>query len=642
VIVATAGHVDHGKTSLIRQLTGVETDRLAEEQRRGLSISLGYAYLPLAGGIPLGFIDVPGHQRFINNMISGISGIDAGLLVVAADDGPMPQTLEHLDVLELLGIKQLIVAISKIDRVSAERVYEVQQDVEALLTARPWSSADILPVSSLNGSGIGELKNRLIKRATEVIPRQATGYFRLSIDRVFTVRGAGVVVTGTAASGGIHTGETIELIPQGLKLRIRGIRVHDQEADTAMAGQRCALNLSGKLETATINRGDWLVQPGTAPAGNRLDVAFSLLDSAPFALKHLSPVKMYIGAKRIAGRIALIQKEHAENRLQPGASCFAQLILDSRVACFHGERYLLRDHAENCILGGGSILDPDGPSDRKPSHADRNAVLTAMTEDSPRTALAKLVAHQKLVNLDRFRQAWNFRDDENIDLSIPDTLPFSAESGNWLADLAHWNKVEVEMKAHLKEWHKQQPQRPGLQISELELAMNDNTESPLFESVLTSLLHSGDIELTEGHLKLAEFQPEKNAKATAAWNKYQFQLQQCGRNIPLLSQVAERSGIPQGVLEKTAKAAEKTGKLHSLSSQRYALPKQLYTLAEELIDFANRGEELTVASLRSHFGVGRNLTVEILEYFDRIGFTRRQGNRRVVLNPKLPAELLDE
>lgn len=221
MIIATAGHVDHGKTSLVRQLTGVDTDRLEEEKRRGLSISLGYAYLPQAAGTPLGFIDVPGHQRFINNMIAGISGIDIGLLVIAADDGPMPQTHEHMDVLQLLGVKRLIVAISKIDRVEHEQIERVTSQVEGLFPARPWSRVPIFPVSNTDGTGVDQLKSYLLEQADETSERSRAGHFRLSIDRVFVAKGAGVIVTGTASAGTVNVGETLKLLPQNVELRVR-------------------------------------------------------------------------------------------------------------------------------------------------------------------------------------------------------------------------------------------------------------------------------------------------------------------------------------------------------------------------------------------------------------------------------------
>ena len=288
MIIATAGHVDHGKTSLVRQLTGVETDRLAEEQRRGLSINLGYAYLPRPQGTPLGFIDVPGHQRFINTMISGISGIDMGMLVVAADDGPMPQTHEHLDVLQLLGIEQLTVVISKIDRVSPQRLQEVEVQLRGILAARPWSNVDIFPVSNLEGDGVAALQSHLLSCAEQTTARSSTGYFRLSIDRAFTARGAGLVVTGTASSGSVRVGDSLTLLPKGTELRVRSIRAHDEPVESACAGQRVALNISGKLRSS-VHRA-WRLAGGPKERPHRESTGCLFLPVARRAFRHQTPV----------------------------------------------------------------------------------------------------------------------------------------------------------------------------------------------------------------------------------------------------------------------------------------------------------------------------------------------------------------
>jgi len=638
VIIATAGHVDHGKTSLVRQLTGVETDRLAEEQRRGLTISLGYAYLPQATGTPLGFIDVPGHQRFINNMISGISGIDTGLLVIAADDGPMPQTHEHLDVLQLLGVERLVVAISKIDRVTPEQLEAVENRVEALLATRPWSDTAVFPVSNSDGGGIERLKSHLIQQAGEISPRSRSGHFRVAIDRAFVARGAGLIVTGTASAGTVNTGDTLRLLPQNLELRVRGIRVHDEAAEHAMAGQRCALNMVGKIEAAAISRGDWLVGPGAAPAGCRLDVAFSLLQSAPFALKHLSPVKMYIGASRVAGRLALLDTRHAGNRLLPGANCLAQLILDADVACFHGERFLLRDHAENVILGGGTILDPHAPRSGK-SRPGRLAWLRAMQSDSPAAALSELMAQGQLVDLDRFRQAWNLRDDEALAAADTDTKLFSAEGGNWAVSQQRWAAADSLLMAHVDQWHQEKPQLQGIKATEVKPALLPHCESPLLMAALTARLQSGDLVLREGRINRAGFQAVVSGEATRHWQQLQHFLQGCGNQIPLLSEISAQTGMAVPVLDQVAVEAARRGELHSLTARRYALPAQLQKLACDVLSVDESGKPITVVAVKSRFGTGRNLTVEILEFFDRIHFTRRQGNTRVILDPELPAKL---
>ncbi|MEM8661951.1 MAG: selenocysteine-specific translation elongation factor, partial [Pseudomonadota bacterium] len=283
MIIATAGHVDHGKTALIKQLTGVDTDRLEEEQRRGLSINLGYAYLPTPNGTPLGFIDVPGHRRFINTMIAGISGIDMGMLLVAADDGVMPQTVEHLNVLELLGVPHLTVVISKCDRVDATRVSTLRADVRRWLTERGWNNVQLFATSVITGEGTEQLKAHLLKESQHLQERADASYFRLAIDRAFKLKGAGQIVTGTASAGSISLDDTVIHLPSGTALRVRDLRVHDESAQTAHSGSRVALNLAGKIEASLLSRGDWLVEPKLAHTSSCTGVEFTLLDSAPFS-----------------------------------------------------------------------------------------------------------------------------------------------------------------------------------------------------------------------------------------------------------------------------------------------------------------------------------------------------------------------
>jgi selenocysteine-specific elongation factor len=638
VIIATAGHVDHGKTSLVRQLTGVETDRLAEEQRRGLSINLGYAYLSRPQGMPLGFIDVPGHQRFINTMISGISGIDMGMLVVAADDGPMPQTHEHMDVLQLLGVEQLVLVISKIDRVSAERLQEVKAKLRGILAARPWSNVDIFPVSNAVGDGVADLKSHLLECAEQTATRASTGYFRLSIDRAFTAKGAGLVVTGTASSGVVSIGESLTLLPRNIEVRIRGIRAHGEPAERAMAGQRCALNIAGKLEAATIDRGDWLTDPKAARAGNRLDVSFSLLESAPFAIKHLAPVKMYVGAKRIAGRLALIGDGQGANRLYPGASCLAQLILDGDVACVHGERFLLRDHAENVILGGGTILDPDGPRSGK-SRPERITWLKALREYSPAAKLTSLIAQDQLVNMDHFRQTCNLREDEPIEPSPTDMRLFTSEGSQWAVNTRCWARADKLLAGHLEQWHRENPKLPGIKVTALKPAMSKSCESPLAMAVLTARLQNGSFVLDNGCIHQSNFQPAVSADELVHWQKLRQYLQRSGDNIPLLPEISAQTGITPPDLQKVAKNAMKNGELCGITDMRYALPEQLMRFAREVLSCESSGEPITVIALKTRFGTGRRLTIEILEYFDQVRFTRRLGDMRVILDPDLPLRL---
>lgn len=638
MIIATAGHVDHGKTSLIKQLTGVETDRLEEEKLRGLSINLGYAYLPMQNDTPLGFIDVPGHQRFLNTMISGISGIDLGLLVVAADDGPMPQTTEHLDVLQLLGITQLIVVISKIDRVPAERLVEVELLVEQQLAGRFKKDSKIFRVSNINGSGIEALKNHLLELSNKAAERGRQGYFRLSIDRSFALKGTGLVVTGTASAGTIAVGDSLKLLPQDIEVRVRGIRVHDQDAMEAAAGQRCAINLAGKIEKSTVSRGDWLVAPNAAMASRRIDVEFQLLKNAPFSLKHLSPIKMHIGAKRVAGRIAFLDKNGDGNRLKPGESTLAQLILDDSVASFVNERFLLRDHAENIILGGGTVLDPQAPAVKK-SRPERIAYITSMQANTPEQALANAIEKGLLINLNAFRRAWNMREDEVLHVSADIGHEFKIDNDSWIANQSQWLEARMKLSNRLDSWHRENPQDSGIKASTLKSELCKTLPTPMVMAVIATGLREGKLSLKDGLISAAQFKATVSTEKQNQWNTLQELLVNGGNNIPLLSELSANMSIETKALDRMMADAVKRGHLHKVSARRYALPAQLLNLAREVSALADTGEPITVITLKSRFGTGRNITVEILEYFDQIRFTARQGNNRVIIDPELPARL---
>ena len=338
MIVATAGHVDHGKSALIKRLTGVDTDRLEEEKRRGLSIILGYAYHRLPDAPPIGFIDVPGHHRFLNTMIAGVNGIDLAMLVVAADDGLMPQTVEHLNVLRLLGVEDFLLVVSKIDRVEEGRVAEVEARLRDLLSAHGLAQCPLYRVSNYTGDGIAGLLRFLEQRARTQQPRQCHGLFRLSIDRSFHLKGTGLVVTGTVLAGRVSSGESLRLLPQDKNLRVRGIHVQDEPAQTAQAGQRCALNLTGEVEKSDLQRGDWLVSPAAGPVTRRLDAEVEVLSEAGISLRHLAPLRMHIGARRVAGKLYLLGSSAGRSglggetgHLHAGESALVQLILDQPI-----------------------------------------------------------------------------------------------------------------------------------------------------------------------------------------------------------------------------------------------------------------------------------------------------------------------
>ena len=357
MIVATAGHVDHGKTALIRALTGVETDRLPEEKERGLTIDLGFAYLPLADGDVLGFVDVPGHEKFLRNMVAGVAGIDIALLVVAADDGVMPQTEEHLAVLDLLGVREGLVALTKTDIVDDARAEQVTADVEGLLADTTLAGSQIFPVAAPAGAGVDRLKDHLLGLVAAKAERAAVGNFRLAVDRSFVIRGAGTVVTGTAHAGHATVGERLLVAPAMREVRLRGVHAQDRPSDKARAGWRCALNLAG-VERSDVVRGDWIVAADAPAPSRRLDVRLHVLASEERPLKHWTPAHIHHGAAHLTGRIAVI----GAGSLAPGTSGLAQLVLETPVVAAAGDRLVLRDQSAQRTIGGGQVIDPFGPS----------------------------------------------------------------------------------------------------------------------------------------------------------------------------------------------------------------------------------------------------------------------------------------
>ncbi|MBH1997102.1 MAG: selenocysteine-specific translation elongation factor, partial [Burkholderiales bacterium] len=392
MIVGTAGHIDHGKTTLTRALTGVHTDRLKEEQARGISIELGYAYLPLADGTVLGVIDVPGHEKFIRTMASGVTGIDFALLVVAADDGIMPQTHEHLAILQLLGVTRGAVALTKIDRADGARVAQVELEIEALLAGTPLAGSPIFPTAASrdNDPGVAALLAHLTQVARSLPQRDERRLFRLGVDRVFTLSGQGTIVTGTALAGRVQVGDMLQLAPGGAQARVRSIHAQNRAAGTGMAGQRLALNLAG-IERERIERGNWIVAPELAQCSERLDVELTLLPDAGVQLKAWSPLHVHLGAAHQLARAVMLDGE----TLSPGQTGRVQLVFETPMHGVPGDRFVVRNAQATQTVGGGMVLDPFGPARKRRSPA-RLAWLAALAAFVAQGDIAALLAQSPL------------------------------------------------------------------------------------------------------------------------------------------------------------------------------------------------------------------------------------------------------
>jgi selenocysteine-specific elongation factor len=633
LIVATAGHVDHGKTSLVKNLTGVETDRLEEERRRGLSIIPGYAYWRPDSETAVGFIDVPGHRRFINNMISGISSIDLGMLIVAADDGPMPQTREHLQVMNLLGVKNYLLVVSKCDRVDGQRLEQVCRETVALLP----ENTPVYRVSNTTGAGIDELRTELERLARLWTARATNGHFRMSVDRAFNMQGRGLVLTGTAASGSISVGETVVLQPQRTVLRVRGIHTLDAPARLGKAGERCALNVSGAVHKDDIQRGDWVASEACIDTTSRFDARIRLLADAAFPLKHLSEVKLHIGAKHLKARLMLLYREGSSaSRIHPGETALAQLVTDRPVLCCHGDRFLLRDHGETATLGGGIVLDPMGLKVRK-SSATRVAFLAAMEYEDVEDAIRAALSDENCrLDYQAFLKSWNLQALDKPGDGLAGIARISSPAGEvWLAQ-SQWSNLKRRISSALSARHRKDAAEPGVAPAQLMRAALPACEQRLFQPAVAELILSGEVVLANGLLAATGHQATLSEQDDGDWLAILRCLRKYGRHIPGLAQLERDCGIGKAALHAALNRAQRDRWVIRINAKRYAETSLLKEFAQAALELTRDKPTLTVIEFRDHLSCGRNVVIDVLEYFDAIGFSRRVGDARVILNRELP------
>ena len=533
MIVALAGHVDHGKTALVRALTGIDPDRLPDEKARGMTIDLGFAHTVLPDGQTVGFVDVPGHERFLTNMLAGVLSIDSVLLVVAADDGPMPQTHEHLAVLALTGITDIAVAITKIDRVDAARVADVSAAVREILGRAGYADPVVMPVSAIAGTGMDSLRFWIGTKAANWQRRSAAGGFRLAIDRGFLVPGTGLVVTGTVASGSVSVGDRLLLSPAHLAARVRGIEMHHTSATVASAGDRCALAITGaRVEKTTVRRGDWLVAPSLHAPTTRLDVSVRLVEGR--ALKHASPVHVHIGSASIRARV-----------LTSGDG-FAHLTLQRETAALFGDRVVLRDDATGRVVAGGRVIDPFPPARRVPRE-QRAATLAAMASADP---LGELLRTEGWVDLSRFGLARNLDSTDGLTGGIRIGRPahpilISSETNESLGQA---------LLRTLDDWHAKHPDLPGPGKAALLSSLRAWPEE-IAEAVLLDRLSRRDILQRDAVYHLPGHQARLAPADAAAWKRIEPALTAEPLRPPRVREIAELLAIAPDQTEAFAGSA---------------------------------------------------------------------------------------
>jgi selenocysteine-specific elongation factor len=634
MIVGTAGHIDHGKTSLVRALTGVDTDRLKEEKERGISIDLGFAYLPADDGTIVGFVDVPGHERFVRNMLAGATGIDFVLLVVAADDGVMPQTREHLAIVDLLGVTRGLVAVTKIDLVSSERRVGVEREIRGALRGTGLAGADVVAASSVTGEGIAELRAALVAAARAAGARSVRGRFRLAVDRCFSLPGPGTIVTGPVMSGAVAVGDAVVVSPVGLHARVRSIHSQNRPAERGATGERCALNLVGDGVTRhAISRGAVVLDPLLHAPTERIDATLRLLASERKPLSHWTPVRLHHAAADVAARIAVLE----DGPIEPGATGRAQLVLGQPIAAAVGDRFIVRDTTGARTVGGGRFIDLRPPQRRRRTRA-RLAQLEALAREDAREALeAALDRWPFFVDVAAFARDRALGEQETR--ALLDSLPHTRlAAGDAIVAVSQstWRRLGAASRAALEAAHRAHPELPGLAPVQLAAAVEPRLPARVLAAAVRALVESGALLSEGGAVRLPEHRFSLDEGDRRAWLRIVPLLSDGERfRPPRASEIAAELRLPVAEVRRVLKALARQRIVIEVALDRFFRRETVDELAGVAVAVAREQKDgrFAVWQFRDKLDNGRKVAIEILEYFDGRGWTLREGDLRR-LNPR--------
>jgi selenocysteine-specific elongation factor len=635
MIIGTAGHIDHGKTALIKAITGVDADRLKEEKARGITIELGFAYWPQDDGSVLGFVDVPGHERFVHTMLAGAGGIDLVLLVIAADDGIMPQTREHLEIISLLGLTRGIVALTKVDAAAPARVVQVEGEIAAWLAGTPLADAPILPVSARTGEGMPALITALQAEAARNEARAADRAFRLAIDRSFTLQGAGLVVTGLVMDGAVKVGDSVTISPAGHSARVRAIHAQNRKSETGVAGQRCALNLVGATITKeSVTHGMMVLAPESHAPSARMDITLTIPATCPRPLTQWMPARLHHATAEIGARLVLLE----EGEAAPGTRTRVQLVLDSPIAARAGDRVVLRDTSAAHTIGGGVILDLRPPA-RKRRTPERRAMLDALTAPTPEGALTRVLALGEAMRVDNFAQ------DHGLPLSRVSAWVeagqgevFSLPRATYALATGRITALAERIQTALAEYHAQNPDMAGMGQDRLRLATAPRLDAALFRLLLRRFIAAGWLKMDGNWLRLASHSVDLNGEDEALWAMIAPLLGGNARfRPPRVRDIAKLLAEDEAQIRRVMKRLARAGLVQELAQDHF-FPTPVVA---ELVDLA-RAVELdaqgwfVAAAFRDRLeaisgeAVGRRVAIQILEALDKLGVTIRRGdNRRI-------------
>ena len=627
VIIGTAGHVDHGKTLLVKALTGIDTDRLVEEKKRGITIELGFAHLDFDDGTQAGIVDVPGHEKFIKNMLAGAGGIDLAMLVVAADEGFMPQTVEHLGILSLLGIQDGLVVITKCDMADPEWVEMVKEDVRTHVEGTFLEGKPVFTVSAYTGQGIPELRQALKELVQKAAEKNMRTPFRLPIDRVFSVDGFGTVVTGTLIEGSVSNGDMAEILPGGVQARVRNLQVHDRDVETAYAGQRVAINLAG-VKKADLGRGDVIARPGSVRTSLMLDARLQNLKNSQRTILSGSQVHLYHGSAVRLCKVVLLDRD----ALQPGESCYAQLRLTEEIAAKRGDRFVIRFYSPLETIGGGVVLD-DLP--RRHKRGDQ-AVLEALAireSGSGDDQLVQLVAEHghSLPTLEKLAAPQNL-DREELGRSLEELTSagkvLQPLPGRYLA-ASVFDAIWDSCRGLLEQYHRQNPLHAGMKVAELRQKLLKNTDQAVADAILAALAREGKIKAVADRYALADFAVHLTKRQSAIREKLLQTYRKAGLEVPGLDEViASFPPAEQGDCRQVVESLVSGGGLVLLTPQ-LCLHSQVYAqVCDKTRDFMAEHQELTLAEFRDLLGTSRKYALAVLEYYDKNKILKKDGDVR--------------
>ena len=645
MIVGTAGHIDHGKTTLVRALTGVDTDRLKEEKARGISIELGYAYTPLTNGDVLGFVDVPGHERLVHTMAAGACGIDFALLVIAADDGVMPQTREHVAILKLFGVARGAVALTKIDRVDELRAHDVEAEVQAFLADTPLRDA---PVFRVNATTCGDVGTRALKEylegvaasfgcdsgsfggrpvaagavAASAAPRDAR-LFRLAVDRVFTLAGHGTIVAGTVFSGSVHTGDTVVVFPSNTPVRVRSIHSQNRPAEIGRSGERCALNLSG-VEKSDLKRGDWVADSRALAPSPRVDVRMELLPDTNTMLKAWASVHFHHGAAHRTAHLVPLEA----STISPGQSRYAQIVFETPICAIPGDRFIVRDARAIHTLGGGVVVDPFAES-RKRRSPERMRYLQALERMIAGEGLAPLLAEAPFGV--RLSELVRLTGQPAQEIVLPDNaMTVEGIRERCVLLSTAWRALRDRAVSVLRDFHLESPDEPGPDIGRLRRIALPHLPQDLWRALLADLAGDGSIVRSDPWIHLPGHAVALSEREHAMAAKLKPLIAAGRFNPPWVRDLASAIDEPEEDVRQALRKQVTRGALYQVVHDLFYDRQCVDELATLITTLAKEHGTVEAAQYRDAVGLGRKRTIQILEFFDRSGHTRRLRDSRVL------------